>query len=147
MRHQRAIKSTFLSSSKSCSSIPSLFMVHISPKSSIRTFANDGGLYNFLRTGMKLFPKELSLKQSPIIMREGGLEESHSPELTLLQTFPRCRASFLCDELLGCSISKHRRRRNPLTAPVLLTTLRCIHLTCILIAKLRTVEISEEYRK
>lgn len=32
---------------------------------------------------MKLFPKELSLKQSPTIMREGGLQESHSAELTV----------------------------------------------------------------
>lgn len=95
---------------------------------------------------MKLFLKELSLKQSPIIMTEGGLEDSHRRELTLLKTFPRCRASFLCDELLSCSTSEHRGR-NPLTAPVLLITLRCMHLTCILIAKLRTVEIPKEYRK
>lgn len=64
---------------------------------------------------MKLFPKEWSLKQSPIIMTEGGLEYSHGTELTFLKTFPRCSASFIYDELVSCSPSKHRRKKNPLT--------------------------------
>lgn len=87
---------------------------------------------------MKLFPKEWSLKESPIILTEGGLEYSHETELTFLKTFPRCRASFIYDELVSCSPSKHRRNKNPLTLTVLLTTARCIHLTYILMAKLRT---------
>lgn len=102
---------------------------------------------SFFRTGVKLFPKEQSLKQSPIIMTEGGLEYSLGTEATSLKTFPRCRASFIYDELVSCCTSKHRSKKNPLTVPVLLITSRRIHLTYMLIAKLRAVEILEEYRK